>query len=663
MKTDNFTLLNQAVLECLNNTDETSTIKAFTELGIKILGADFGFVWLSSIQNGKLKLVYKSPTLPYQPKPPSKKGRNFKVINSFIPDYVRDVSKTSDANYVSSYMKSFVIIPISYRNNIYGNIVFCFKKPESFSREKKILCTLIGSNIAQVLTIRRLLRREQKARLNAEKSAKIIRQSEEKFKLIASNTPDHILIQDVDFRYVMVINPQLGLTEKQMLGKTDFDLLTKKDAENLHAIKKKVIKTGKARKVGIPIINFKGEREYFDGSYIPRYDTDGKVNGLIGYFRNVTERKKYENKILEERAERQLILDSVPAMIFYKDTNNRFLMTNKVFQETMNLSKDDLDGVSLYDIYPQSQADAYWADDKEVITSGMPKLGIVEQMQTKNSVRWVETNKIPYRDERGQITGIIGFAVDITQRKEAEAISERERILEQEKVKTEFVADAAHELRTPLAIIKGNVDLALRKGPKLLDEREALQAIDEEIKHLSDILSALTLLTTKGARFQKKIVSKKVQIPALMRKVVARCRTLAYRKNIIIYLGNIPKVSISGDEAYLEKLFTNIIKNAITYGRDKGKVSVTGSKRRRSVEIVIADNGVGISSIDLPHIFERFFRADRARTSSEGRTGLGLAIVKWIAEAHGGTVSVSSNLGKGSTFTVSLPRKISDNII
>ena len=130
-----------------------------------------------------------------------------------------------------------------------------------------------------------------------------LRESEEKFKIIATNTPDHILVQDTGLRYELVINPQLGLTEGDMIGKTDHDFLAEKDADFLTKIKKQVLETGKAEHVQYPLISRDGSIQYFEGYYIPRRDAAGGINGLIGYFQNVTERRQGEEALRLRTAE------------------------------------------------------------------------------------------------------------------------------------------------------------------------------------------------------------------------------------------------------------------------------------------------------------------------------------------------------------------------
>lgn len=118
--------------------------------------------------------------------------------------------------------------------------------------------------------------------------------------------------------------------------------------------------------------------------------------------------------------EMRIIFDSVPAWIFYKDKENRFIRVNKTFADYMNMSKEELEGKTMFELYPKELAESYWKDDKEVIGSGNPKLGIIESIETKKGMAWVQTDKIPYRNEKGEIIGIIGFSIDITPRKEIE---------------------------------------------------------------------------------------------------------------------------------------------------------------------------------------------------------------------------------------------------
>jgi PAS domain S-box-containing protein len=136
----------------------------------------------------------------------------------------------------------------------------------------------------------------------SKQAEEILRKSEERFRTISSNTPDHILVQDSQLRYTLVINPQMGLTQEDMIGRTDFDFLPKKDAERLTQIKTQVLESGKPFHIETHLTSIKGETEFFDGTFTPKFDPQGQVDGLIGYFRNVTERKRVEDELRQSEA-------------------------------------------------------------------------------------------------------------------------------------------------------------------------------------------------------------------------------------------------------------------------------------------------------------------------------------------------------------------------
>ena len=146
-----------------------------------------------------------------------------------------------------------------------------------------------------------------------------------------------------------------------------------------------------------------------------------------GLFYSETERKRSEEELSKKQEELQIIFDSVPAIVFYKDRENRMIRVNKAFTEAMGLDKNQIEGKTCFELWPE-QAEHYWCDDKEVMESGQPKISIIEPLVTIKGEIWVQTDKIPYRNEKGEIVGVIGFAIDITDRKEAqEALEQSEK--------------------------------------------------------------------------------------------------------------------------------------------------------------------------------------------------------------------------------------------
>ncbi|MBI3990731.1 MAG: PAS domain S-box protein, partial [Candidatus Omnitrophica bacterium] len=150
------------------------------------------------------------------------------------------------------------------------------------------------------------------------------------------------------------------------------------------------------------------------------YGEKGNASIMAGVSIDITEHKKAQEELERQHIEHLTILDSVPALIFYKDKENNLVRVNKGLADAMGLKKEEIEGKSCFDIWPKKQAEDFWRDDKKVMQSGMPKLGIIEPMMSPKGQRWVQTDKIPYRNEKEKIIGIIGFAVDITERKKAE---------------------------------------------------------------------------------------------------------------------------------------------------------------------------------------------------------------------------------------------------
>ena len=220
----------------------------------------------------------------------------------------------------------------------------------------------------------------------------------------------------------------------------------------------------------------------------------------------------------------------------------------------------------------------------------------------------------------------------------------------------QFSSDAAHELKTPLTALRGEMEVALRKEREQAEYRAALESGLEETAKLERIIDDLLLLARTDASGGT-LVHEPVALDEVVLEAHEETRKLAERMGISLVLSDLDEVRIRGNALLLRRLLVNLIDNGIKYNRPGGSVSVTLGLERggNQARVVVEDTGIGIPVESLPYLFDRFYRVDKARSRDIGGTGLGLAIVKRVAEAHGGSVTAESEPGKGSRFTVVLP--------
>ena len=221
---------------------------------------------------------------------------------------------------------------------------------------------------------------------------------------------------------------------------------------------------------------------------------------------------------------------------------------------------------------------------------------------------------------------------------------------------TQFTADASHELRTPIALMRTRTEVALRKERSEADYRETIVRIHQELERTSALIENLMTLAradSDGAAMQ--VTS--TNLNEVLLEIAEPARLLARGKSIH-YEQRLPEtpLHVKGNAPSLRRLFLILIDNAVKYTPRDGRIAVVLDASDDGTAVTeIRDTGVGISSSELPHIFERFYRADESRSRESGGTGLGLSIAKWIAEAHQGEILVASKVGEGSVFRVRIP--------
>jgi len=383
-------------------------------------------------------------------------------------------------------------------------------------------------------------------------------------------------------------------------------------------------------------------------------------------------------------------IDAIQDSICVVNRDFEIMSCNKAFAYNSNLPIRKIKGLLCRNVIPCFK-DNLFANHCSLSSQGgvCPAQKVIIEKKTVTFVQkytdkydkdhYYRFNLFPIKNETEFIDQVVFVIKDITENKIAEnKIEELNKNLERKvktrtrqldeankelkkaiKLKSNFISDASHELRTPLTIIQGNIDLEIQefksKNKKI---PEVFEIIQKELTRMTGILNDLTDLTNSDAKTEK-IEQEITSLNIIVKTAVRSLDILAKQKNIRLELAkNNPNINIIGDEQKLEKLLLNIIRNATKYTDIGGWIKVRLEEKDKIAKIIVEDNGIGIPETDLPYIFERFYRVDKARSRQEGGTGLGLSICKWIAEAHGGNIKVESKENIGTKFTLELPINI-----
>ncbi len=345
--------------------------------------------------------------------------------------------------------KSHDFIPeIRLKNNKNQFIWYEIKarRIKDYNNQRKILITL--KNISKVKVLEeRLEKKEENYQkitnsfpeiqfwkvFTPSKYERVIRTTSEMLKVIIKNIPQCVFWKDTNFKYLGCngnYSEFIGIEHPEsIIGKTDEDLLSNREKiQQIRESETSVMLSGKSSyHTNESWIIEKGENIWLDVSRVPLIETKGDVNGILVTFEEITDRKIAEEKLRNSEKkyknlsiELETIMDIIPSMIFVKNKSGIYTRVNQVFADYLKLEKEDIIGKSTFDLFPQELATNLKRDDLEVINSGKPKLNIEEKWETVDGLKWVISTKIPYIDENGEIKGIIGTSVDITERKIAE---------------------------------------------------------------------------------------------------------------------------------------------------------------------------------------------------------------------------------------------------
>jgi two-component system phosphate regulon sensor histidine kinase PhoR len=363
-----------------------------------------------------------------------------------------------------------------------------------------------------------------------------------------------------------------------------------------------------------------------------RDDLPGLTNELGAITTRLRERLE---ELTEGRDRAGQILDALDDGVLLLDGAGRLLIANPAARSWFGLPDDLRPGLPLKRVLgvPQVSALAEQAAEARAPVVGNLTLVFPEP-------RTLALRAFPLAD-RGPTGRIVVTMTDITQRRRLEVL------------RRDFVANASHELKTPVAAVRALAETLLTALP---DDPEAGRRFAERIGREAERLDLLTRDLLDLSRVERGALDvEPVDLVGLVKEVVGGYADRAEERRIKLSTEVEPGVALRGDRAQLGLLLSNLIDNALRYTPAKGAVCVRLNAAESRAVLQVHDTGQGIPAGELSRVFERFYRVDKARARQTGGTGLGLAIVRHVAEAHGGTVRVDSELGRGSTFTVALP--------
>ena len=499
--------------------------------------------------------------------------------------------------------------------------------------------------------------------------------SEKRFRTIIEQATEALFITDLegnilDTNQQACRNLEYSRDELLKMKITDLDVLNDNDGKVKGTFRKLVTNE---------CLTFDSEHRRKNGSTFPVeintsiIELDGHQR-IIGFVRNISERKQAEEKLSSERMLLRTLIDNLPVTIYVKDAECRKIIANQLDLEFMGAkSEAEVIGKTDYEIFNNEIAQRGYTDDLRVINSGQPVINREEIFWDASGVeRWLLTSKIPIHDENGKINGLVGIGRDITEQKlaqekiqkdisarkqmEAELINAKEKAEESDRLKSAFLANMSHEIRTPLNSIIGFSELLADPDFEQEQKDEFIRTIVENGNSLLVIISDIMDFSMLEAR-QMKIRNEVISTKSLLNELLADFGEKANQKGIELrldYSSPNPDVMFENDSYRIKQIFSNLIGNALKFTHE-GYIEIGYKIKDEIIEFHVKDTGIGISPEYFHAIFERFRQVDTTKTRKYGGNGLGLAISKNLVELLGGKIWVESEPDKYSEFFFTIP--------
>jgi|LGOV01.1.fsa_nt_gb PAS domain S-box-containing protein len=380
---------------------------------------------------------------------------------------------------------------------------------------------------------------------------------------------------------------------------------------------------------------------------------------------DISERKSAEVMLKQSNDEKAALLTSIPAYVFFKDKDAKYIYANRQLLDLIDLELEELKGKTDFDIFPNDLAETYNLIDQQVMEMDKSIVTDGERVQTADGdIKWTYTTKVPFHDENGKVIGVVGTAFDITDLKRVEAeLIEAKKIAEDANLeKTRFLSNMSHEIRTPMNGIIGMANL-ISKMDLNKKQEEYISILKESSNALLEIINDI-LDVSKIEAGKIEVENRSFNIRELLVSVLQSFYFRAEEKHVdMIYNINsdVPEI-LKGDFIRLKQILRNLLSNALKF-TEAGQIELNTNIKKIdlehvSLQISVKDTGIGICSNKIERIFESFTQSDISITRKYGGTGLGLTITKSLIHLMGGNISVESVEDEGTVFEVIIPFEI-----
>lgn len=547
-----------------------------------------------------------------------------------------------------AWIRSSISIPIELHGVMIGLLVLDSTTPNHFQPAdvEKLQAFAHYAGLA-------LENAEHVTQLEANVAARTaeLRNAKEAVEALLNNSLDGIVLVDPDLciqQANRAFEQFFGGTAQQGYGRSLLEVIHIDDRARVAALLQSVLIEQIGTEVALRAVNQSGTSFAAEFSISPL-----NTEGLVCTVRDITERIRTAESLREQRDFLQLIIDSVPSLITVKDYDGLFYLINRRLADLYGITPTDILG-KRDSVIPNTRVPVVVqrTQDQMVIDSGQP-LFVAEE---KVLERYYQKTKIPLQNADGNYDRVLMIATDITDRKIAEEALQQALQKEKElgELKSRFISMASHEFRTPLTVIRTTADTLLAYRHKLPSDQidKRLGKIQEQVLYLRDIIEDVLQLTRLQAG-RAEFNPVKLDLDLLCRNVIDELRSQlegAHRLNYQ-YEGNLQELYL--DKKMMRQIINNLLSNAIKYSPGDKPVWATLAHRNDALVFEVSDEGIGIPAADLNHIFEPFHRA--ANVGNISGTGLGLVIAKESVELQGGILMVTSQEGKGTTFTVNIP--------